>query len=367
LTNQAHAQPSIASLVDNLIDAYTPRLELWLDIGGVAVQVRSNSAALVAELTRYFADLVVDAQPRAGISLAAIEAPPPRFALEFRDWPREPGKVGKKERYADAVDGRIVYKTRTEMQFLLSPEALVAVGPCVANPNQVINFIISQYLGKRLEEGWALCHGAGVALRGVGLGIAARAGAGKSTLALHLMSSGLSFVSNDRLLIKKSGSLAELAGVPKMPRVNPGTLLNNPDLAGILTAERRAELASMGKAELWQLEEKYDVMVRDVYGPARCTYRAPLAALVVLNWSHSSTGLTRFEPVDLSDRRDLLDLIMKSPGVFHRDRRGRSAAESARLDPDLYLRALSGVPVYEAKGRADFEIGVSTCRRLLER
>jgi HprK-related kinase B len=360
-------EPSIASLVAQLLEAHPPSLGLWLDIGGFTIWVRSNSAPLIDTLSRYFADLIVAAQPEAGISIAAIEAPPPRYPLELRDWPRELGKIGKKERYADAIDGRIVYKARTEMQFLLSPEMLVAVGPCLANPNQVINFIISQYLGKRLEEGWALCHGAGVALRGVGLGIAARAGAGKSTLALHLMSAGFSFVSNDRLLIKRSGALAELAGVPKMPRVNPGTLLNNPDLSGILTEERQAELASMGTAALWRLEAKYDVMVRDVYGPGRCIYRAPLASLVVLDWSHDSTGLTRFEPVDLGDRRDLLELVMKSPGVFHRDRSGRSAAEAAALDPELYLRALSGVPVYEAKGRADFDIGVGICRRLLQR
>ena len=69
-----------------------------------------------------------------------------------------------------------------------------------------------------------------------GIGIAARAGAGKSTLALHLLSSGLSFVSNDRLLIKAGASGPELAGIPKMPRVNPGTLLNL--AAGVLKQAR---------------------------------------------------------------------------------------------------------------------------------
>src|SRR5207237_28767 len=128
-------------------------------------------------------------------------------------------------RYADTCDGRVVTKTRTGMQFLLSRNELVAIGPCRQNPNQIVNFIISQYLGRRVDEGWALCHAAGVALQDRGMGIAARAGAGKSTLALHLMSSGLSFMSNDRLLIRKFGPRTELAGVPKMPRVNPGTLL----------------------------------------------------------------------------------------------------------------------------------------------
>jgi HprK-related kinase B len=357
---------TIASLASDLLTRHAPCRELWLDVGGFAVHVRTNRAALREELARYFADLVVPPTPREDICIAALDAETPRFPLEFRDWPREPGKVGKKERYADTPDGRVVFKARTGMQFLLSRDELVAVGPCLENPNQVINFIISQYLGKRLDEGWALCHAAGVALGGQGVGIAARAGAGKSTLALHLMSAGLCFVSNDRLLIRRSGTLSELAGVPKMPRVNPGTLLNNPDLSGLLAPERRAELERMEPGELWQLEEKHDVMVRDVYGPGRCLYRAPLRALIVLNWRRDANAPARFERVELGERTDLLELVMKSPGVFHRDGEGRSAAETARPDAAPYLRALVGVPVYEATGRAQFDVGVGFCRQLLE-
>jgi HprK-related kinase B len=107
-------------------------------------------------------------------------------------------------------------------------------------------------------------------------------------------------------------------------------------------------------------------MVRDVYGPGRCLYRAPMRALVVLNWSRTADEPARFEPVELGARRDLLGLIMKSPGVFHRDASGRSAAETAKPEPASYVRALAGVPVYEATGRADFDAGVGFCRRLLE-
>lgn len=358
---------TIASLASDLLALHEPRHELWLEIGGFAVQLRSNSPHLLQGLASYFADLVVPGGSREDIRITAVETEPPRFPLEYRDWPREPGKVGKKERYADAPDGRVVFKTRTGMQFLLARDELLAVGPCVQNPNQVINFVISQYLGRRLEEGWALCHAAGVAWKGRAIGIAARAGAGKSTLALHLMSTGLSFVSNDRLLIKKTTDLAELAGVPKMPRVNPGTLLHNPDLAAILPSDRREALQRMDPGELWQLEEKYDVMVRDVYGPGRCLYRAPLRALVVLNWARAADEVARFEPVEIGARPDLLALVMKSPGVFHREADGLGAAETTRPSPEAYLRALAGVPVYEATGRADFDAGVGFCHRLFER
>jgi HprK-related kinase B len=358
---------TIASLAGDLLPMHPPKLELWLDVGGVAVHIRSNSLALLENLSTYFADLVIAQAPRAGLRVTALETEPPRFPLEYRDWPREPGKVGKKERYADTPDGRVVFKTRTGMQFLLARDELLAVGPCLKNPNQVINFIISQYLGLRLDEGWALCHAAGVAWNGVGIGIAARAGAGKSTLALHLMSTGLSFVSNDRLLVRKADDTTELAGVPKMPRVNPGTLLHNPDLAAILPPARREELERLDPGELWQLEEKYDVLVREVYGPDRCLYRAPLRALLVLNWARVAHEPPRFEAVELSARPDLLNLVIKSPGVFHRNAEGRSAAETAKPDPAVYLQALAGVPVYEATGEADFDVGVGFCRRLLER
>jgi HprK-related kinase B len=358
---------TIASLAGALLRIHPPELQLWLDVGGVPVHLRSNSPHLLESLSTYFADRVIAEAPRAGLRITALETEPPRFPLQYRDWPREPGKAGKKERYADTPDGRVVFKTRTGMQFMLARDELLAVGPCRKNPNQVINFIISQYLGQRLDEGWALCHAAGVALNGVGIGIAARAGAGKSTLALHLMSTGFSFVSNDRLLIKKTGSTTELAGVPKMPRVNPGTLLHNPDLAVILPPARREELKRMDPGELWQLEEKYDVLVRDVYGPGRCIYRAALRALIVLGWAREANEAARFEPVQIDARRDLLDLVIKSPGVFHRDAEGRSAAETAKPNPDVYLKALAGVPVYEATGKADFDVGVGFCRRLLER
>lgn len=357
---------TIDALASELVGSYPPGFGLWLDIGGVTVHVRTNSEPLLAELARYFSDRVVPSAPTRDIRIIVLEAEPPRFPMEMRDWPREAGKLGEKERYADTRDGRVVRKTRTGMQFLLARDELVAVGPALANLNQVINFIISQYLARRLGEGWVGCHAAGVALAGRGLGIAARSGAGKSTLALHLVSSGLSFVSNDRLLLERTRALTVMAGVPKMPRVNPGTLLHNPDLIGLLPAARREALAGLPDGELWRLEEKYDVMIPELYGRNRCLYRMPMAALLVLGWSHSAREPARFDRVALGERPDLLELVMKSPGVFHRDREGRNAAESDRFEPEHYLRALAGVPVYEATGRVEFEMGVGFCRRLLE-
>jgi HprK-related kinase B len=357
----------LEALATELLAAHPPVAELWLDLAGVVVLVRSSSAALSASLERYFGDVVSAPAARAEVRVDLVETSTPAMPPALQDWPREAGKLGQKERYADTPDGRLVAKVRTGMVFVLTAGERIAVGACIANINQVVNFIIAQYIGRRLEQGWSLCHAAGIASGTEGLAIAARSGAGKSTLALHLMSAGLSFTSNDRLLIRRSGARCELCGVPKMPRVNPGTLLHNPDLQGLLSPTRRAALLDMPSRELWRLEEKHDVMVREVFGAGRTRYRVPLRALVVLSWSADAASPARFDRVDLGARPDLLERVMKSPGVFHREGNGAHAPPEARPEPEAYLRALGDVLVYEATGRADFDVGVAFCRRLLER
>jgi HprK-related kinase B len=355
---------TLSAIANELMAAQPPAAELWLDIGGTVVRVRSSSSELCARLARYFGDVVAPARDAADVNVTLVDAAPPRFPFVLRDWPREAGKLGQKERYADASDGRLVAKVRTGMQFLLTPRVNIAVGPCSLNLNQIVNFIIAQYLTRRLSEGWALCHAAAVAVGSAGLAIAASSGSGKSTLALHLVSSGSSFVSNDRALIRRNEAGCELLGVPKMPRVNPGTLLHNPELASLLSPERREELAALPPRELWQLEEKCDVMVPEVFGRGRSLHRVPLRALLVLSWVPDADAPARFERIDLGARPDLLGRVIKSPGAFHVSSDG---APSAGPDPEAYFRALRDVLVYEATGRVDFDMGVGFCRRLLER
>lgn len=366
MTESIGAEFSVAAYAAQLVRAHACHARLWLRVSDFVIALRSNSRTLLADLEDHFGSLALASEPgRTDVTITAVETEPAVLPVSFREWPREPGKLGGKEAYADAGDGRIIRKVRTGMHFLLGRSELVAVGSCVKNSNQVVNFIISQYISRRLHEGWSLCHGAGVAVADRGIGIAARAGAGKSTLALHLMSCGLSFVSNDRLLIRRAGpnDAAEMAGVPKMPRVNPGTLLDNPDLAGILPAERERQLRQLPLEKVWDIEEKYDVMVDRLYGPNRCRYRTELTALLILNWSNRSSEPARFGRVDIAARSDLLSLVMKTSGVFHRNVDGQAVA--APLEPAEYMTALQGVPVFEATGRADFARGVGFCRELL--
>ena len=73
---------TIASLAGDQTQRHPPSRELWLDVGGSTVHLRSNSAVLVDDLSRYFADLVVPSRAGANIRITAIETEPPRFPVD---------------------------------------------------------------------------------------------------------------------------------------------------------------------------------------------------------------------------------------------------------------------------------------------
>lgn len=332
---------------------------LFIHVDPLTIEVRTNFAPLRERLEHYFMDLTVGPR-KSDVVFHALQAEPPALNLSLQPWPREIGKKGLKEEFQDVEGGRVVRKVRTGMQFLVGSAGRFAVGDCLTNYNQVVNFINSQIIVYYLERGWQLCHAAGVVKGDRGLAIAAAAGSGKSTLALHLVSAGLNFASNDRLLISEQEGRPRMAGIPKLPRVNPGTLLGNPDLNGVLDSTRAAELKQMHPQQLWQLEEKYDVDIVEIYGRDRTRYFAPLSGLLVLTWTQTSEAPTEIVRVDLSQRPDLLQLVMKPAGPFY-ERSLPDVAPADTLNPPLYLEALRQVPCYEARGRADFPLAVRRC------
>jgi len=358
------APPRLDSICRNLLAGHSLDERIDLAMGDCRIQIRSNSGILVDQLRDYFGHcLTGEAMP--DISVVAIEMTPPHLNLDFWDWKRDPGKLGRKDAVADIPGGRVVRKVRTDMQFLMGETHRLAVGPCLSNPNQIINFTISQYLSWLLRRGWLLCHAAGVAADGKGLAIAGMSGGGKSTLALNLISQGLNFVSNDRLLVRLDGSAAHMAGVPKLPRVNPGTLLHNADLTSILSAERAHELSDLAPDKLRTLEEKYDVDISRFYGPGRIEAGASLEAFVILNWNHGDGSTTQIRQVDLAKRPDLLAAVMKPPGPFHKTPQGWSTQNFGDLAPEPYLAHLSKTPIYEVCGGANFNRAATVCLELL--
>ncbi|OWU75004.1 HprK-related kinase B [Marinibacterium profundimaris] len=335
----------------------------YLSVGPVGLTVLCPEP-LRGMLVAYFDEALSETPGPTVVNLLPGQALDPE--PDWTEWSREPGKAGRKDAIVDLEDARLVRKLRSGVTFLQSPGALVALGPLTENVSTVINFINTQILTQCQQEGWQLCHAAAVTDGTRTLAISGLSGGGKSTSVLRMMDlDGIAFVSNDRLLVQ-AGRPARALGIPKHPRINPGTILGNPRLHGMLTSARRAELDAMEAEVIWTLEDKHDLMIGAVYGPGRVRYEAPLTDFWVLNWSRAASDPTRVAEVDLSARPDLLGAIMKSPGPFYQHPDGTFEPDGARPDPAPYLAALQGIRVSEVSGRIDFDALAEAGRGLFD-
>lgn len=382
--------PSLMDLAKAVAGQFPPRFGLLLRFEDTRLRLRSNSEALVEDLRAYFGPLASDdaglvpPSPGGEHLFLLLEAPAARPPLPLAPRPAPPGKTPDKERFADISGGRVVRKQATGMLFFFGPAPApnIAVGPCLANRNQVVNFLCARYLETRVAKGWLLAHAAGVSCPGGGkprgLALCGFAGMGKSTLALHLVARGCDFLSNDRALIEPAdlagdgtGGGPVLHGIPKHPRLNPGTALGNPELAPYLACALpdglRAAYSGLSTQELFALEHKFDANVDACFvpdradpGATRMALAAPLAGVAVLNWSHGG-GEMHAERVDLAQRPDLLAALRKQPGLFYLP----GALKTARLEPERFAEVLAGIPALELSGGSDFSAAAKACLDLL--
>lgn len=340
---------------------------LSLRFGDCRIGVQANDKAISDALSEYFGPFL-DPEPEKGpekredIQITVHEAPTPEFPAEFTIKQPDPGKTKIKEEFLDLPGrGRIVRKRLTGMVFIFGPSVHAAIGPCLENLNQVVNFVNNRFIQWKLCRGALLGHAAGVMVNGKGLGLAGFSGAGKSTLALQLMNKGALFVSNDRLMVQKNGNGLSMYGVAKMPRINPGTALNNPNLTGIMTEEERRRFSEMPKEKLWDVEHKYDAIIDECFGKGRFLLDGPMDGLVILNWSRYN-GSAVLQEVNLNERRDLLPAFIKSTGLFF------IPNEDCRMpEPNEgnYIDFLSGCRVFEVTGSVDFQKAARECIRCL--
>jgi len=329
---------------------------LYLSLPGFCIGIRSNSMKFLKQLERYFSHVAVESCS-ADVTIEAYDTQVISQDLDWTDWAREPGKTGRKDAYIDLDDGRLLLKARTGMLFLQSMRTVIAAGPCCAFDNQVINFINSQYMNWLQQHDWLICHASGLDVDGHGIGMAGLSGGGKSTLMLGLMDyPDVRYVTNDRLFILRNEEGVVGRGIPKLPRINPGTIVHNPALHSLISADRRQELLALPKNELWHLEEKHDVMIDEVYGADRLSEEMKLDTFLVLNWSHDTDEPMRLKAVRFEDRRDLLPAIMKSPGPFFQFADGAMYQDSMQLEEQAYIDALHGVTILEASGKVDIPL-----------
>lgn len=355
------SRPTIAGLMAPILETASSTHRLEISFDDVTVVVASNSQALIDKLGRYYRDFL-DGGGQTVIEVTAIEAGPPDFGLPLAVHAREPGKTTLKEASIDLPDGRVVRKLITGLVFLFGQGKNYAVGPCIENDNQIVNFINNRFIEWRLKRGALLFHAAGIARGGAGLVIAGFAGAGKSTLALEIMGHGTDFISNDRVMVSREDERLTMAGVAKMPRINPGTVLNNPNLAPVMNASDRARFSALPTAALWDLEHKYDAFIDACFGPGRFKLACPMAGLVILRWKRDASPLTATR-VDLHQRRDLLPAFMKDVGLFYEF---EDSAKPSRASQNAYLDLLGDVPVLEIDGGVDFPKAARVCLEFLD-
>ena len=335
-----------------------------LDLDGFTIALRSNSALLLQRFNHYFAH--VRGSGPTDTEVIALDGPADDLGLAFTDWAREPGKTGRKDAYVDLPDGRVVQKIRTGMIFLQSDEHQIAAGPCLEYDNQVINFINTQYMNWLQRKGALICHASGLVIDGHGLGMAGFSGGGKSTLMLQILEhAGTGYLTNDRLFLKSNSSGILALGIPKLPRINPGTIINNSTLRSMLSETRQEQLRALPKAQLWELEEKYDVDVEAVYGKGKIAPTAPLKAFLILNWQRDSAQPCTFSKVTLGERRELLSALMKSPGPFYQFSDGTFLRDDMPLDKLPYLDALQDIDIWEACGSVNFEAATQHCQTIM--
>lgn len=336
---------------------------LSLRFSGCVIDLRSDSAELVTALRHYFRPFVATGEDSPDIRISAIESPPPELSLPFIAKEPDPGKTKIKEEYVDLPGGRVVRKRLTGMVFVFGGKDNIAIGPCLENSNQVVNFVNNRFIAWQLERGSLLGHAAAVQQYQRGLAIAGISGAGKSTLALHMMSRGSTFTSNDRLLIRQTdASGIAMCGVAKLPRINPGTALNNPNLTNVIPLENIEYFSCLSSRELWNLEHKYDVFLDECFGKDRFVLEGPIMdCLVILNWHHDQ-GAPLCRVVDIDKRHDLLPAFMKSPGLFYLPPIGAPFTHSA----EQYAAVLKHTTVMEFGGGVDFRYASDICHYFLE-
>lgn len=347
---------------------------LYLALPQQLIAIKSNHVEIIQALTQYFKVLVTQSTiKKADIEIHVYEGEALTLDIIWQDWSREAGKVGRKDAFYDVdATARLIYKVRTGMLFLQSQQELIASGPCLANMNQVINFVNNQYINHLQQQDWLICHAAALAFKAKdgcyhAIAFAGFSGGGKSTSMLHLLDDErLHFLSNDRIFIKSIDAAVHIAGIPKQPRVNPGTLLNNAKLKTILTETDEKTFSALTREELWDIEHKYDVDIAQTYGENRTTYAAQLDAFVVLNWDKNSTAPTKVEHVDIQEKPHLLAAIMKASGPFYQYANGQFDDNQQAPTADPYLALLSkNVSVIEASGRVDFEVLRAYCQQHL--
>ncbi|MGB5397687.1 MAG: HprK-related kinase B [Gammaproteobacteria bacterium] len=335
--------------------------DLYLAFGECVLRVRSNSTRLRTGLADYFAHIVcTDVTP--DVDIIAIDRDAPELDINFIDWQPAAGTIHSRISYADLPGGRLVRNTDSGMMFLQSAHRRIVAGPCVKYQHQVINFINTQFMNWLQNRGWLNCAATGVVYHGRSLAIAGSSESCKSRLMLHLLDNHeVCYLGHDHLFMHTGSGQVDVRGTPTLPRITAESMLAHQQLYSLIPPHPGDFLLQLSAGELWQREAHYDVPVDRIYGSGRMKSQAPLAAILILDWQHNSTGELQLERVKPALNSFLLDVLMSSPGPFYQYPDGSFQQPNETPDESAYLDALNNVAVYVARGRADFSAITDRC------
>lgn len=336
--------------------------ELALAFHGMAFKVLSDDSGVLNLLQDYFSGLTEANTETASAQQRVYLVNKPLDTSKIHWTPVERAKVsplGLKEAYADVSDGRWIHKVRTGMVMFQSLTDPIIFGDLRRHISQVINFINNQFLNYQQRQGYLLGHASAFAIDGSVTAIAASSGGGKSTLMLKaLEADNTRFLSNDRILFKPADGQIRILGLAKHPRVNPGTLLNSQRLLSILPESERVRFKGMPQSQLWDIEQKYDVLIPQTYGENKAVLSGHLKNLVLLDWSLGASEPTALSAVDIKANPEALEGLRKSPGPFFQLADGRFPPEQSQA-ADIYAQNLSGVEVWRLTGKVDFDRAIA--------
>jgi HprK-related kinase B len=334
--------------LEEIMGRYRPRAEVRLRLLDVPFTIKANSEELILRLKDYFSLWVEKDGGDEGHTIYAFEGQGVIDQDKLIDFPRHGEKLTK-EAYYDTPDGRVALKKRTGLVIYLKGRERYVVGELLGNLNQVINLINEVYMEDFMDRGYILLHASGVVGSDEGgVIISSPSGIGKSTMALALLEKGFRFLSNDRVLIKEEKDTVDMVGVPKKPRVNPGTILALPSLHHLLSPEELELYSSLSKEELWYLEHKFDVDVDSIYGPGTFVLRGRLEAVYLLSWKQEEQGL-KVKLLSPEEGLSSLRPQVLSSNLYRKQTKGSQEVESELTSLSRWMR------MYHVEGGVNIE------------
>lgn len=352
---------TIQRVLDEFDSRFTAAHRLLLELHGVKILVSADSDEVAGLLRHYYADYLSSADPHgAGAQCCRIDALQQWIKVDQEELAIyvEQGKTKPKEAFLDDPGGgrRLMLKVRSDVLALLEPRHIRVAGDLVGNINQLNNIINAVFIIDRMDAGYTLFHASALARGDRGMIVSGRSGAGKSSAAIWTLDHGISIISNDRLLARRAPGAGTagipMLGVPKKPRINPGTIVSNPRLHGMMTPAELTRYQALPRQELWHVEQKYDLDVKTVFGPGAEQATAMLHAAFFIDWDVKSSDEYHCELLPVERCPEFYRAVFKDGGVF--DLRNSETSFKPEHEAE-YERVLSGIPVYHVTGGVSFD------------